>query len=164
MQLLIILGNGEHSEEEGLSLDLLQLVTHHISCLEGALLVGQVGDHAGSLLLLKPAPANVSCAIHHRRHRLGASPNPPSATTTLFLRSRPMAIWARPNTTPAPPALRIKVCRVLPKAVLVETFTELSVTFVEITFTETGARLAPASGQDPPCRPLLAPKVGAVEI
>jgi hypothetical protein len=145
--------------------------------LEAALLAGlQVGSHAvaGRLLMLKPAclqaclmlkpaPANVSCAIHHRRHQLGA--NQPSATTTLFLRPRPMAIWARPNTTPAPPALRIKVCRVLPKAAaFVETFTELSVTFVEITFTETGACLAPASGQDSPCRPFLAPKVSAIEI
>ena len=148
---------------------LLRLGTHHIRWLEAALLAGQVGDHAVAagetwLLMLKPAPADVSCAIHHRRHQLGASPNPPSATTTLFLRPRPMAIWARPNTTPAPPALRIKVCRVLPKAVFVETFTELSVTFVEITFTKTGARLAPASGQYSPCRPFLAPKVRAIEI
>ena len=137
-----------------------------------ALLSGQVGCHAvgglevgGSLLLvmLKPAPANVSCAIHLRRHQLGASPNPPSATTTLFLRPRPMAIWARPNTSP-PPALRIKVC-VLPKAAFVETFTELSVTFVEITLiTKTGASLAPASGQDSPCRPFLAGSILPVEV
>ena len=146
-----------------------QVGCHAVGGLEvggSLLLLKQVGGQVGGLLvlMLKPAPANVSCATIHPRHRLlGASPNPPSATTTLFLRPRPMAIWARPNTSP-PPALRIKVC-VLPKAAFVETFTELSVTFVEITLiTKTGASLAPAPGEDSPCGPFLAGSILPVEV
>ena len=110
------------------------------------------------LLMVTPGCAilqlEAGCAPHHH----------PATRPCLFLPRRPVAIWARPNTIP-PPTCLLKVWRARTKAAFVETFTELSVTFVEVV-TITGTSLAPAPSKKPPGRrrSLLPSQVPGVEV